>query len=106
MLYRIRQTSRLLELACHRCLSWVRCYDGPTTRSLGAHGGARITKVVLSLMPLCRHTDVPDAWIFIDPPHAVNLAGIRPAGAGILLSRPGATVVATSLTSSSPLSAV
>src|SRR5260370_5217279 len=98
MLYRIRQTSRLLELACHRCLSWVRCYDGPTTRSLGAHGGAGITKVLLSLMPLWRHTVGPDTWICIDPSlHARILARIRPPGWGLLLCRPEAPPTAPSL---------
>jgi len=31
---------------------------------------------VLSLMPLCRHTGVPNAWIIIDPSlHAVICSG-------------------------------
>ncbi len=79
----------------------------PLALTYGTQGGARLVRFVLSLMPPCRHTTVPNAWIFIDPSfYAVILAGIRPAGAGILLSRPGATVVAASLTSVSPFSAV
>ncbi len=74
--------------------------------SLGAQGGERLVRYVLSLMPPCRHIGVPNTWIFIDPSfYAVILAGIRTVGAGILLSRPGAAIVAAS-TSVSPLSAV